>query len=612
MLARRGSTLTRAARPRPPVFISTDIVSSRRTLIHQPPTPLVTPRPLKSLHRASAEDAHANKQYMNDLIKNLDELRDTARAGGGKEVLDRWKARGQGKLSARERVVALLDPASPFIELSPLAAHEVYPDALPGAGIVTGIGMVAGKKVMVVANDPTVKGGSYHPLTVKKHLRAQQIALENKLPCIYLVESGGAALPYQAEVFPDHDHFGRIFYNMARMSGLGIPQISVVHGISVAGGAYMPAMSDVVIIVKNQGRIFLAGPPLVKAATGEVVDDEALGGGDMHTSVSGVADYLATSDSHAIQLAREAVRDLSPISVSSPSSIIANSDDKKQVRPPLYPTKELDEIVPADPRKTYDPREIIARLVDGSEFREFKKEYGKTLITGFAEIHGHTVGIIANAGVLLSPSALKATHFIELCSQRGIPLLFLVNVSGYMVGEKAERGGIAKDGAKMVRAVARAKVEKYTVVVGGSYGAGNYGMCGRAYSPRFLWMWPNAKICVMGPDQLSTVMHTVQGKRSNASADAAGATSVAEEAERKRQVLKERIDAESSALYSTARIWDDGIIAPSDTRDLLGLGLELAHEERASRGNPSVAMGRGHRGEVGADGDSGDWGVFRM
>ncbi|WVQ94486.1 hypothetical protein IAU59_001565 [Kwoniella sp. CBS 9459] len=607
MLARRSSTLTRAARPRPTYLAGLNAVLGRRTLIPQPPTALVTPRPLPSLHRASSEDAQANKQYMDGLIRNLGDLRATARAGGGKEVLERWKARGQGKLGVRERVAALLDPASPFIELSPLAAHEVYPDPLPGAGLVTGIGMVAGKKVMVVANDPTVKGGSYHPLTVKKHLRAQQIALENRLPCIYLVESGGAALPYQAEVFPDHDHFGRIFYNMARMSGLGIPQISVVHGISVAGGAYMPAMSDVVIIVKNQGRIFLAGPPLVKAATGEVVDDEALGGGDMHTSVSGVADYLATSDSHAIQLAREAVRDLSPISASTTATGIT----KKEVRPPLHSTKELDEIVPSDPRKTYDPREIIARLVDGSEFREFKKEYGKTLITGFAEVHGHTVGIIANAGVLLSPSALKATHFIELCSQRGIPLLFLVNVSGYMVGEKAERGGIAKDGAKMVRAVARAKVEKYTVVVGGSYGAGNYGMCGRAYSPRFLWMWPNAKICVMGPDQLSTVMHTVQGKRSSANADAAGATSVAEEAERKRQVLKERIEAESSALYSTARIWDDGIIAPSDTRDLLGLGLELAHEERASRsGNGSNT--RGSRGEVGADGDSGDWGVFRM
>ncbi|WVR03991.1 hypothetical protein IAU60_000990 [Kwoniella sp. DSM 27419] len=578
------------------------ITPAARTLVTQPPLPLVTPRPLPSHHKSSSQDAKANKSYMQGLVDDLDGLLERAREGGGKETLERWRARGEGKLGARERIDGLLDPASPFVELSQLAAHEVYPDPLPGAGVITGIGMVAGRKVMIVANDPTVKGGSYHPLTVKKHLRAQQIALENRLPCIYLVESGGAALPYQSEVFPDHDHFGRIFYNMARMSGLGIPQISVVHGISVAGGAYMPAMSDMVIIVKNQGRIFLAGPPLVKAATGEIVDDETLGGGDMHTSVSGVADYLAISDSHALQLAREAVRDLSPMAASSSSA--EKGLAKTEVKPPLYPTKELDEIVPADPRRTYDPREIISRLVDGSEFREFKKEYGKTIITGFAEIHGHTVGIIANAGVLLSPSALKATHFIELCSQRGIPLLFLVNVNGYMVGEKAERGGIAKDGAKMVRAVARAKVEKFTVVVGGSYGAGNYGMCGRAYSPRFLWMWPNAKICVMGPDQLSSVMHTVQGKR--ASADAAAA----EKAEKKRQQLKERIEAESSALYSTARIWDDGIIKPSDTRDLLGLGLELAQEERASR--QSLGGGKGSRGEIGADGDAGDWGVFRM
>ncbi|WVW79943.1 hypothetical protein I302_101916 [Kwoniella bestiolae CBS 10118] len=591
--------LTRTiSRPSRTLRLTACVIPPKRTLIPQPPPSIVRPRPLPTHHRTGSEDAQANKFYMTRLIDELGGIRDKARQGGGRQTLEKWKARGQGKLGVRERVTALLDPSSPFVELSPLAAHEVYPDPLPGAGLVTGIGMVAGRKCMIVANDPTVKGGAYYPLTVKKHLRAQQIALENRLPCIYLVESGGAALPYQAEVFPDHDHFGRIFYNMARMSGLGIPQISVVHGISVAGGAYMPAMSDVVIIVKNQGRIFLAGPPLVKAATGEVVDEETLGGGDMHTSVSGVADYLATSDSHALSLAREAIRDLGPTSVSSHSS---DKSTIRQVKEPLYPTKELDEIVPSDPKQAYDPREIIARLVDGSEFREFKKEYGKTLITGFAEIHGHTVGIIANAGVLLSPSALKATHFIELCSQRGIPLVFLVNVSGYMVGEKAERGGIAKDGAKMVRAVARAKVEKYTVVIGGSYGAGNYGMCGRAYSPRFLWMWPNSKICVMGPDQLSTVMHTVQGKRQASGGE--------DTAERKRQELKEKIEKQSDVLYSTARLWDDGIIKPSDTRDLLGLGLELAHEERASR---SSVKGHGLRGEIGADGDSGDWGVFRM
>ncbi|WWC60104.1 uncharacterized protein I303_102668 [Kwoniella dejecticola CBS 10117] len=600
--------LTRLAHLRSPQ--RTAIPNLRRTLIPQPPPSVVAPRPLPTHHRPTSEDAESNRSSMRKRLDELGGLRSKAREGGGAETLKRWKARGEGKLGARERINALLDPSSPFVELSPLAAHEVYPDPLPGAGLVTGIGMVAGRKCMIIANDPTVKGGAYYPLTVKKHLRAQQIALENRLPCIYLVESGGAALPFQAEVFPDHDHFGRIFYNMARMSGLGIPQISVVHGISVAGGAYMPAMSDVVIIVKNQGRIFLAGPPLVKAATGEVVDEEALGGGDMHTSVSGVADYLATSDAHALALAREAVRDLGPIPILPSAASSSSVRETKYIKEPLYPTKELDEIVPSDPKQAYDPREIIARLVDGSEFREFKKEYGKTIITGFAEIHGHTVGIIANAGVLLSPSALKSTHFINLCSQRGIPLVFLVNINGYMVGEKAEQGGIAKDGAKMVRAVARAKVEKYTVVVGGSYGAGNYGMCGRAYSPRFLWMWPNSKICVMGPDQLSTVMHTVQGKRKTEDGNSQAGADIAE---KKRQELKEKIERQSDVLYSTARIWDDGIIRPSDTRDLLGLGLELAHEERASRGvGAGSRNGGGTRGEVGADGDAGDWGVFRM
>ncbi|UOH80330.1 hypothetical protein LQV05_002981 [Cryptococcus neoformans] len=587
------------ARPRPP---SSVFLSLARTLIPQPPPPLVSPRPLPTSFKKVSPQSESNRLFMEGLIREIETLRAQAKEGGGQKVLDRWKAKGTDKLSARERVSALLDPASPFLELSPLAAHDVYPDALPGAGLITGIGMIAGRKCMIIANDPTVKGGTYFPLTVKKHLRAQQVALENSLPCIYLVESGGAALPYQAEVFPDHDHFGRIFYNIARMSGMGIPQISVVHGISVAGGAYMPAMSDVVIIVKNQGRIFLAGPPLVKAATGEIVDEEALGGGDMHTSVSGVADYLASSDSHALRLAREAVRDLSSIPIAQVPPSASAPAGKREVMPPLYPTEDLNAIVPADPRQSYDPREIIARLVDGSEFREFKKDFGKTIITGFAEVHGYTVGIIANAGVLLSPSAQKATHFINLCSQRGIPLVFLVNVSGYMVGEKAERGGIAKDGAKMVRAVARAKVEKYTFVVGGSYGAGNYGMCGRAYSPRFLFMWPNARISVMGPDQLSTVMHTVQGKRAQDNGKAA------EDAERKRQELRDAIEKQSMGIYSTARLWDDGIIKPSDTRDILGLTLELAHDERAKRPHG----GQVTRGEIGADGDNGDWGVFRM
>ncbi|GFZ42762.1 hypothetical protein JCM24511_00480 [Saitozyma sp. JCM 24511] len=582
-------------------------VALRRTLIAQPPHPLIPPRPLPTTLRPNSDEARSNREAMRAAVGELDALRAKAREGGGAKVLERWKSRGKGKLSARERVNALLDPSSPFLELSSLAAHEVYPDPLPGAGLITGIGTVAGRKCMIVANDPTVKGGAYHPLTVKKHLRAQEIALENRLPCVYLVESGGAALPYQSEVFPDHDHFGRIFYNMARMSGLGIPQISVVHGISVAGGAYMPAMSDVVIIVKasgwsrigsdpNQGRIFLAGPPLVKAATGEVVDEETLGGGEMHTSVSGVADHLATSDAHAIRLAREAVQDLGQASPSRRDS----REKPKEIKAPVHPASELESVVPADPRQSYDIREVIARVTDGSEFREFKQEYGKTVITGFAEIHGHTVGIVANAGVLLSPSALKATHFIQLCSQRGIPLVFLVNISGYMVGEKAERGGIAKDGAKMVRAVARAKVPKFTVIVGGSYGAGNYGMCGRAYSPRFLWMWPNAKICVMGPDQLSSVMQTVSGKRDDA------------DAESRFKDLRTRIEGESTALYSTARLWDDGIINPEDTRDVLGLGLELAAEERASRQATGSAAGSGSRGEIGADGDAGGWGVFRM
>ncbi|WVO13208.1 hypothetical protein L204_100820 [Cryptococcus depauperatus] len=532
--------------------------------------------PLKS------QDAKRNRDFMEGLVKEMEALRAKGREGGGKEVL--------------ASVAALLDPASPFAELSPLAGHEVYGEPLPGAGLVTGIGMVAGRKCMIVANDPTVKGGAYYPLTVgvgdERRMLTEVRSRSTSGPrrwhwrivCLASTSSSLEAprCPTSRKCFQT-----MIFYNMARMSGLGIPQISVVHGISVAGGAYMPAMSDV-----NQGRIFLAGPPLVKAATGEVVDEESLGGGEMHTMVSGVADYLATSDSHAIRLAREAMRDVSPSAISLPVS-------GSVARPPLYPAEELDAIVPADPRQNYDPREIIARLVDGSEFREFKEEYGKTIITGFAEIHGYTVGIVANAGVLLSPSALKATHFINLCSQRQIPLVFLVNVNGYMVGEKAERGGIAKDGAKMVRAVARAKVEN----------AGNYGMCGRAYSPRFLFMWPNAKICVMGPDQLSSVMHTVQGKRDKAREEQEGEKEKAEK-ERKRQELKEKIEKQSTSLYSTARIWDDGIIKPSDTRDLLGLGLELAHEERATR-KASIA-GHGSRGEIGADGDAGDWGVFRF
>ncbi|KAG8691571.1 Methylcrotonoyl-CoA carboxylase beta chain, mitochondrial [Ceratobasidium sp. 394] len=476
-------------------------------------------------------------------------------------------------MTPRERIAALLDPHSPFLELSSLAANGLYGDSVPGAGIITGIGQINGRECMVVCNDATVKGGSYFPMTVKKHLRAQEIAMQNGLPCVYIVESGGAALPHQANVFPDREHFGRIFYNMAQMSRMGIPQISVVHGISVAGGAYVPAMADENIIVRQQGRIFLAGPPLVKAATGEVVDDETLGGGDMHSSESGVTDHLARDDAHAIEIARACVADLGG------GSWAANPPPKAPEEP-LYPAHELHGIVGTDVRQGFDMRDVIARVVDGSSFREFKKEYGPTILTGFAHIHGYPVGIIANNGILFSPSALKATHFIELCSQRKIPLLFLVNVTGYMVGSKAEKGGIAKDGAKMVRAVACVDVPKLTVIVGGSFGAGNYGMCGRAYSPRFLWMWPNAKVSVMGSGQLSEVMTTV-------SKDPA-----------QHATLKAEIEDQSTALYATARLWDDGIIRPQDTRDAVGLGLALAARER--RGGTSVGNMEG------------GFGVFRM
>ncbi|KAJ8518868.1 hypothetical protein ONZ45_g4122 [Pleurotus djamor] len=511
---------------------------------------------------------------MDSLVADLETKLAQARLGGGSKAAERM--RSKGKKLPRERLALLLDPHSPFLELSALAAHEVYPESIPGAGIITGVGRIAGRECVIVVNDATVKGGSYYPLTVKKHLRAQEIAREHGLPCVYVVESGGAALPHQANVFPDKEHFGRIFYNMAQMSALGMPQIAVVHGISVAGGAYVPAMADENIIVQNQGHIFLAGPPLVKAATGEVVDEETLGGGLMHSSESGVTDHLARDDEHAISIARGVVGDLG----------LAGS---KEVGPdatpeaPLYDASELHGIVGTDVRQAFDMRDVIARIVDGSRFREFKKEYGTTMITGFAHIHGYQVGIVANNGILFSPSALKATHFIQLCSQRKIPLLFLVNVTGYMVGSKAEKGGIAKDGAKMVRAVACADVPKMTVIVGGSFGAGNYGMAGRAYSPRFLWMWPNAKVSVMGSGQLSQVMASV-------SKDPAQHAS-----------LKAEIEHQSTALYSTARLWDDGIIKPTDTRDVVGLGLALAARERAGLG-----------GSTTWDDSGNGFGVYRM
>ncbi|KAI0092440.1 carboxyl transferase [Irpex rosettiformis] len=516
---------------------------------------------------------------MDTLVAEYEAKVAKARLGGGEKAAQRMISKG--KKLPRERLVLLLDPHTPFLELSQLAAQDVYADDVPGAGVITGIGRISGRECVIIVNDATVKGGSYYPLTVKKHLRAQEVAREHGLPCVYVVESGGAALPHQANVFPDKEHFGRIFYNMAQMSALSIPQIAIVHGISVAGGAYVPAMADENIIVREQGRIFLAGPPLVKAATGEEVDEETLGGGLMHSSESGVTDHLARDDEHAIAIARGIVSDLGK----------AGSREvppPKVPEDPLYPEHELHGIVGTDLRQAFDMRDVIARIVDGSRFREFKKEYGTTVVTGFADIHGYPVGIVANNGILFSQSAIKATHFIELCSQRQIPLLFLVNVTGYMVGSKAEKGGIAKDGAKMVRAVACADVPKLTVIVGGSYGAGNYGMCGRAYSPRFLWTWPNAKVSVMGPGQLSQVMATVSKDKSKHSA------------------LKEEIEEQSTALYATARLWDDGIVRPVDTRDTVGLALALAARERHS-----ASAGSG-RASTTWDGDGKGYGVFRM
>ncbi|BGP38865.1 hypothetical protein JCM10449v2_002803 [Rhodotorula kratochvilovae] len=469
--------------------------------------------------------------------------------GGGDKA--RSKAKAAGKLLVRERIDALLDPFSPFLELSALAAEGMYDGKVPGAGMVTGIGRVNGVECMVVANDTTVKGGSYHPITVKKHLRAQEIAAQNRLPCIYLVESGGAALPLQKDVFPDKEHFGRIFYNMARMSAEGIPQLAVVHGISVAGGAYVPAMADENIIVANQGSIFLAGPPLVKAALGEEVDSETLGGGAMHARESGVVDHLAVSDEHALALARQAVGSFAAAGGNAQTASL----EGVQADEPVYDPKELGGVTGTNLKKSWDMREVIARTVDGSRFAEWKREWGETVVTGFAHVHGHQVGIIANNGVLVSPSALKATQFIQLCEQRGVPLVFLVNITGFMVGTAAEKGGIAKNGAKLVRAVAATTCPKITINVGGSYGAGNYGMAGRAYSPHFLFSWPSARVAVMGPDQLSSVMATVSSDQS------------------KTEQLREQIEKESEAVFGSARLWDDGIILPSDTRTVLGLAL---------------------------------------
>jgi 3-methylcrotonyl-CoA carboxylase beta subunit/propionyl-CoA carboxylase len=500
---------------------------------------------------------------MTALVKQLRDRLTVCAQGGGPRNLERL--REQHKLPVRERIDLLLDPGSPLLELSPLAAWEMYDNEAPGAGLVTGIGRVSGREVMIVGNDATVKGGTYYPVTVKKHLRAQHIALENRLPCIYLVDSGGAFLPLQADVFPDREHFGRIFFNQARMSAEGIAQIAVVMGSCTAGGAYVPAMSDETVIVRGTGTIFLGGPPLVKAATGEEVTAEELGGADVHTRLSGVADYLADDDAHAIRLTRTIVSTLTarktlPADVATPEE-------------PAYDPHEIYGIVPDDVRKTYDVREVIARLVDGSRFDEFKARYGSTLVTGFARLHGFLVGLIANNGVLFSESALKATHFIELCNMRGVPLVFLQNITGFIVGRQYERQGIAKDGAKMVHAVANSAVPKFTVVLGGSFGAGNYGMCGRAYDPRLLWMWPNARISVMGGEQAASVLATIkrdQLAREGKTLDPSEETAI-------RQPILGKYELEGSPYYSTARLWDDGILDPAQTRAALALGISAAY-----------------------------------
>lgn len=510
---------------------------------------------------ASAEFKE-NKAHMDGLEADLAKRLAEARQGGGEEAIKRHKA--QGKLLARERIEALLDPSTPFLEIGALAAGGLYDGAAPSAGLVTGIGRVSGREVMIVANDATVKGGTYFPLTVKKHLRAQEIAVENRLPCVYLVDSGGAFLPLQAEVFPDRDHFGRIFYNEARMSAAGISQISIVLGSCTAGGAYVPAMSDEAIIVKGRGTIFLGGPPLVKAATGEDVTAEELGGADVHTRISGVADHYALDEEHALAWGRD---------------VVAGLTSRKEVpwevldpEPPAHDPKEIGGIVPRNPRQAYDVHEVIARIVDGSAFSEFKALYGPTLVTGFARLAGYPVGILANNGVLFSESALKATHFIEMCALRKIPLVFLQNVTGFIVGKEYENKGIAKDGAKMVHAVANAQVPKFTVIIGGSFGAGNYGMCGRAYQPRQLWMWPNARISVMGGEQAASVLTQVKEEQLERS----GKTITAAERDKIRSPILAKYEEEGSPYYSSARLWDDGVIAPWQTRDVLALGLSAA------------------------------------
>ncbi|KQV05122.1 carboxyl transferase domain-containing protein [Leifsonia sp. Root112D2] len=510
----------------------------------------------------SAEPAFVRNEADQRML--VDELRERMRvvaAGGPERSRERHLARG--KLLPRERVDRLLDAGSPFLEIAPLAANGLYDDECPGAGVIAGIGLVHGRHVLVICNDATVKGGTYFPMTVKKHLRAQEIALENALPCIYLVDSGGAYLPMQDEVFPDRDHFGRIFYNQARMSAAKIPQIAAVLGSCTAGGAYVPAMSDETVIVRGQGTIFLGGPPLVKAAIGEIVSAEDLGGGELHARVSGVVDHLAEDDEHALAIVRDIVATL--------PEAAAPAWEVQRSRPPVAEESTLYGVVPTDVQASYDVHEVIARLVDASEFHEFKKEYGTTLVTGFARLHGHPVGIVANNGVLFSESAQKGAHFIELCDQRGIPLVFLQNISGFMVGTDAEAGGIAKHGAKMVTAVATARVPKLTVVIGGSFGAGNYSMCGRAYSPRFLWMWPAARVSVMGGPQAASVLATVKREQ----LEGRGEQWSAEDEAAFRAPIAEQYERQGGPYYSTARLWDDGIIDPADTRTVLGLALDV-------------------------------------
>jgi 3-methylcrotonyl-CoA carboxylase beta subunit len=511
--------------------------------------------PSSSAFHANAEALAAQSGALRELLAQISE-------GGPAEARKRHV--GRGKLLPRDRIRRLIDPGSPFLELSALAAHDVYEERIPAAGIITGVGRVAGRECVIVCNDATVKGGTYYPLTVKKHLRAQEIAAENRLPCIYLVDSGGANLPNQDEVFPDREHFGRIFFNQAQMSAAGIPQIAVVMGSCTAGGAYVPAMSDESIIVREQGTIFLGGPPLVKAATGEVVSAEDLGGGELHARRSGVVDHLAENDADALDRCRRIVAGLN-----RPRTVAL---EMREPREPIYDSSEIAGIIPSDTRKPFDVREVIARIVDASELDEFKRLYGETLVTGFAHLYGVPVGIIANNGILFSESALKAAHFIELCCQRSIPLIFLQNITGFMVGSKYEAGGIARDGAKMVTAVATANVPKLTLIIGGSFGAGNYGMCGRAYGPRFLWMWPNARISVMGGEQAASVLATV--RRDNLASQGKDWPAADEEAFK--APIRAQYEREGHPFYASARLWDDGVIALEDSRRVLGLGLYAA------------------------------------